>query len=118
MTLLFCICSSSCILTFLSIIDIRFKLKKKKKIIRSYIKRVTSRTREKIAWEVAVRGDSGVAGEGRIVSVPKFIYGLSTPCHSNINSDLVSNASSGLRIILCYITRILNFFLKNKVQIK
>ena len=39
-----------------------------------------------------MRGDGGVAGEGRVVGVPKF--------HSNINSDWMSNASSGLCIIL------------------
>ena len=47
-----------------------------------------------------MRGDSCVAGEGRVVGIPKF--------HSwckflmpltNINSDLMCNASSGLRII-------------------
>ena len=49
--------------------------------ILSYIECVTSRTREKIASEVAVRGDGGVAGEGRVVGVPKFIHGVSAPCH-------------------------------------
>ena len=47
-----------------------------------------------------MRGDSGVAGEGRVVGIPKF--------HSwgkyitNINSDWLSNVSSGLCIILLY----------------
>ena len=39
--------------------------------IRSFIERVTSR-KQKIALRVAVRGDSGVAGEGRVAGIPKF----------------------------------------------
>ena len=62
-----------------------------------------------------MRGDSGVAGEGRVVGVPKFhswgkcIHGVSAPwgkCTmplTNINSDWMSNASSGLCIILYYL---------------
>ena len=51
-----------------------------------------------------MRGDSGVAGEGRVVGVPKFYsWGKCTMPLTNINSDWMSNASSGLRIILCYI---------------
>ena len=62
---------------------------------------MTSRTREKIASEVAVRGDGGVAGEGRVVGVPKFYsWGKCTMPLTNINSDWMSNASSGLCIIL------------------
>ena len=38
---------------------------------RSYIERVTSRMR-KIVLGVAERGDSSVAGEGRVFGVPKF----------------------------------------------
>ena len=54
-----------------------------------------------------MRGDSGVAGEGRVVGVPKFhSCGKCTIPLTNINSDWMSNASSGLRIILCYITRV------------
>ena len=50
-----------------------------------------------------MRGDSGVAGEGRVVGVPKFhSWGKCTMPSTNINSDWMSNASSGLRIILCY----------------
>ena len=51
-----------------------------------------------------MRGDSGVAGEGRVVGIPKF-YSQSkcTMPLTNINSDWMSNASSGLCIILCYI---------------
>ena len=48
-----------------------------------------------------MRGDSGVAGEGRVVGVPKFhSWGKYTMPLTNINSDRMSNASSGLRIIL------------------
>ena len=48
-----------------------------------------------------MRGDSGVAGEGRVVGVPKFhSWGKSTMPLTNINSDWKSNASSGLCIIL------------------
>ena len=43
---------------------------------------------------------SGVAGEGSIVGVPKFhSWGKCTMPLTNINSDWMSNASSGLRII-------------------
>ena len=46
-----------------------------------------------------MRGDCGVAGEGRLVGVPNFhSWGKCTM--PNINSDLMSNASSGLCIIL------------------
>ena len=55
-----------------------------------------------------MRGDGGVAGEGRVVGVPKFhSWGKCTMPLTNINSDWMSNASSGLRIILYYITRVL-----------
>ena len=48
-----------------------------------------------------MRGDSGVAGEGRVVGVPKFhCWGKCTMPLTNINSDWKSNASSGLCIIL------------------
>ena len=51
-----------------------------------------------------MRGDGGVAGEGRIVGVPKFhFWGECTMPLTNINSDWMSNASSGLCIILVYI---------------
>ena len=47
-----------------------------------------------------MRGDSGVAGEGRVVGVPKFhSWGKCTMPLTNINSDWMSNASSGLCII-------------------
>ena len=48
-----------------------------------------------------MRGDSGVAGEGRVVGVPKFHSWVKcTMPLTNINSDWMSNASSGLCIIL------------------
>ena len=48
-----------------------------------------------------MRGDSGVAGEGRDVGVPKFhSWGKCTMPSTNINSDWMSNTSSRLRIIL------------------
>ena len=51
-----------------------------------------------------MRGDGGVAGEGRVVGVPKFhSWGKCTMPLTNINSDWMSNASSGLRIILFYL---------------
>ena len=61
------------------------------------------------ASEVAVRGDGSVAGEGRVVGVPKFhSWGKCTMPLTNINSDWMSNASCGLRIILfIYITQVL-----------
>ena len=50
-----------------------------------------------------MRGDCGVAGEGRIVGVPKFhSWGKCTMLLTNINSDWMSNASSGLCIIFHY----------------
>ena len=52
-----------------------------------------------------MKGDSGVAGEGRVVGIPKFYsWGKCTMPLTNINSDWMSNASSGLCIILlCYL---------------
>ena len=50
-----------------------------------------------------MRVDSGVAGEGRVVGIPKFhSWGKCTMPLTNINSDWMSNASSGLCIILLY----------------
>ena len=58
----------------------------------------------KIALGVAVRGEGGVAGEGRVVGVPKFnSCGKCTMPLTNINSDWISNASYGLCINLDYI---------------
>ena len=54
----------------------------------------------KIALRVTVRDDSGVAGEGRAVGVPKFhSWGKYTMPLTNISTDRMSNASSGLCII-------------------
>ena len=51
-----------------------------------------------------MRGDSAVAGEGRVVAVPKFhSWGKCTVILTNIKSDWMSKASSGLCIILYYI---------------
>ena len=51
-----------------------------------------------------MRGDSGVADEGRVVGLPKFhSWDKCTMPLLNINSDWMSNASSGLCIILGYI---------------
>ena len=51
-----------------------------------------------------MRGDSGVAGEGRVFGIPKFhSWGKCTMPLTNINSDWMSNASSGLCIILLFI---------------
>ena len=48
-----------------------------------------------------MRGDSGVAGEGRVVDVPKFhSSGKCTVILTNMKSDWMSKASSGLCIIL------------------
>ena len=48
-----------------------------------------------------MRSDSGVAGEGRVVGIPKFYsWGKYTMLLTNINSNWMSNTSSGLCIIL------------------
>ena len=48
-----------------------------------------------------MRGESGVAGEARVVGVPKFYsWSKCTMPLTNINLDWMSNASSGLCIIL------------------
>ena len=48
-----------------------------------------------------MRIEGGVAGEGRVVGVPKFhSWGKCTMPLTNINSDWMSNASSGLCINL------------------
>ena len=47
-----------------------------------------------------MRGDSRVAGEGRVAGIPKFhSWGKYTMPLTNINSDWMSNAFSGLCII-------------------
>ena len=64
---------------------------------------MTSRKR-KNRFGSRCEGDSGVDGEGRVVGVPKFhSWGKCTMPLTNINSDWMSNASSGLCIILGYI---------------
>ena len=51
-----------------------------------------------------MRGDGGVAGEGRVVGVPKFhSWDKCTMPLTNIYSNWMSNASSGLCINLCYL---------------
>ena len=51
-----------------------------------------------------MRGEGGVAGEERVVGVPKFhSWDKCTMALTNINSNLMSNGSSGLCINLCYI---------------
>ena len=54
-----------------------------------------------------MRGEGGVAGEGRVVGVPKFhSWDKCTMALTNINSNWMSNTSSGLCInlfILYYI---------------
>ena len=51
-----------------------------------------------------MRGEGGVAGEGRVVGVPKLhSWDESTMALTNINSNWMSNASSGLCINLCYL---------------
>ena len=60
---------------------------------------MTSRKR-KNRFGSRCEGDSGVAGEGRVVGLPKFhSWGRYTMPLTNINSDWMSNASSGLCII-------------------
>ena len=54
-----------------------------------------------------MRGEGGVAGEGRVVGVPKFHSGgKCTMPLTNINSDWISNASSGLCINLFMLSSI------------
>ena len=68
-----------------------------------YIGRVTS-CKRKIASRVTVKGEGGVAGEGRVVGVPKFhSRDKCTMPLTNINSDWMSNAPSGLCINLRYL---------------
>ena len=47
-----------------------------------------------------MRGDSGVAGEGKVVGIPEFhSWGKCIMPLTNINSDWMSNTSSDLCII-------------------
>ena len=51
-----------------------------------------------------MRGDSGVAGKGRVAGIPKFhSWGKYTMPLTKINSDWMSNASSGLCINYLFI---------------
>ena len=51
-----------------------------------------------------MRGEGGVAGEGKVVGAPKFhSWSKYTMALMNISSDWMSNASSGLCIILLYL---------------
>ena len=53
-----------------------------------------------------MRGDSGAAGEGRVVGIPKFhSWGKFTMPLTNINSDWMSKASSILAILYYIILR-------------
>ena len=55
-----------------------------------------------------MRGDGGIADEGRVVGIPKFdSWGKCAMPLTNINSDWMFNACSGLCIILHYITWVL-----------
>ena len=54
-----------------------------------------------------MRGDGGIAGEGRIVGIPKFhSWGKYTMQLTNINSDWMSNTSSRLCIIYLYYLKV------------
>ena len=52
-----------------------------------------------------MRGEGGVAGEEKLVGAPKFhSWGNYTmPLPKKVQSDWMSNASSGLCIHLCYV---------------
>ena len=64
--------------------------------------------RGQLALGVAVRGDGCVADEGRVVGVPMFhSWGKCTMPLTNINSDWMSNTSSGLFILHYTIMRVL-----------
>ena len=65
----------------------------------------------KIALGVAVSGEGGGAGEGRVVGIPMF-HSWGTKCTmplTNIKSDWMSNASSCLCINLFHTTWVLYF---------
>ena len=51
-------------------------------------------------------GEGGVAGEGRVVGVPRFhSWGKCSIPLTNVNSDWMSNVYSGLSIILFILRR-------------
>ena len=59
-----------------------------------------------------MRGDSGVAGEGRVVGIPKFhSWGKCTMPLMNINSDWMSNTSSDLCIIFIILYYIILYYI-------
>ena len=59
-----------------------------------------------------MKGEGGVAGEGKVVGVPKFhSWGKCTMPLMNINSDWMSSASSGLCINLCYLCYLCRAFI-------
>ena len=59
-------------------------------------------------------GESGVAGEGTVVGVPKFhSWGKCTMPLMNINSDWMNNVSSGLCINLRYINYLRGSFISH-----
>ena len=61
--------------------------------------------KRKLISGVAVKGEGGVAGEGRVVGVPKFhSWDEYAMLLTNVNSDWMSNTSSDLCMILVYIT--------------
>ena len=63
-----------------------------------------------------MKGDSGVAGEGRVVGVPKFhSRGKCTMPLTNINSDWMSNASSGLHVY--YIKLFILYYLRGSFKL-
>ena len=64
-----------------------------------------------------MRGEGGVAGEGR-VGLPKFhSWGKCTMPLTNVNSDWMSNASSDLCINLVILfTRVLYFYVGKSIQ--
>ena len=65
-----------------------------------FIRGILNAKRHVSASGVAVRGEGGVAGEGRVVGVPTFYsWSKCTMPLTNINSDWMSNASPGLCII-------------------
>ena len=82
--------------------------------IRRYNERVTSRKRKNRFVSHCEGCESGVACEGRVVGVPKFhSWGKCTMPLTNINSDWMSNASSGLCINLHYLYYLRGSFLSH-----
>ena len=60
-----------------------------------------------------MRGKGAIAGEGRVVGVPKFqSWNKCTMALTNINSNWMSNASSGLCINLHYLFMLSIYYLR------